>query len=265
MSVQDFSTILTSRIVNNQAISLEIPNTNFSLRLLGSTMPTNVDVIQVGENGVPQIVMYPKPGEDGLVALCIRILRGQNADYVPCFFRVVWKEKEGTKYPFIYLKESWVSPERIGHAAQSSIDVTIKGKRFSSFKRNGEDAPIYVPDGNLLCRYLWGTASALDVLHVAVQKKVGPITAKRVEQLGHEVQAVTQELNLNRQRMEDLKTKLSFYLNANGEYVQQVEDLQVTTMGLRNAIMPISDWFGRLPTWMQPKSVRDLIKVASGK
>lgn len=256
MSVHDFTGTLTTRVIANRAISVEVPNGNFSIRPLGSTMPMNVDVIKPGETGVTQIVLYPELGEDGLVAFCVRINRGQGAEYVPVFYHVVWKEKEGIKYPFIHVDESWVSTERIGRATASSIEVMVKGKCFSS--RENADT-IFVPDGNLLCRYMWGSASALDVLHAAVQKKVEPITDKRVEQLRREVRIATQELSRSVELVTQLQDDLSYHIRRSGEYVRQTDDLMAINSQLYKAISPIYELFGRLPVWMQPKSLRSII------
>lgn len=201
------SQYLVARVADNKAISLTALHTNARIKLFGSTMPMSAQ--RTDEFSSPsQLIVYPEQGKDGIVAIAVAIVsedrKGyQRSQYVTAFLRVSWKQKGEQAYPFIDLDESWVPADRIGQVTHEGVEVMLKnGRRFSSrdnFKydvNKGKDLPRFVPDGDLLCRYLWGTAHAADVLHAAVQEKVKslePTAVKRVEQLTGELRQLKNE------------------------------------------------------------------------
>ncbi len=194
MSNTKVSQYLAAKVVGNKVISLTALYTGVHVRFFGSTMPASIS--PTNDYGTTnQMTLYPEHGKDGIVAIVVviseRDSKGRtNSDFISAFLKVSWKEKEGQKYPFIDLDDPWVSADRIGQVTNDGVEVMLKNdKRFCTYDHfrwdhnKGKNLPGYVQDGNLLCRYLWGTAHAADVLHAAVQKKLEPLATERVEQV----------------------------------------------------------------------------------
>ena len=186
---------LAIRTIDNKAISLSPQDTGTMIRLLGSTFPTSVQA-DGHSTGHPQVTLYPEKGQNGLVAVAVVISHNPKAmaHFISAFLEVTWKNKDGNDYPFVDLDKPWISADRVGQTTSHDIEVMLPGgKRFCTYdhfgwKHNeGKNLPTCVPDGDLLCRYLWGTAHASDVLHAAVQHKLEPTAKKRVEELTNEV------------------------------------------------------------------------------
>jgi len=199
MASMNLSTHLVAKIIDNKAISLSSPWTNRRIKVLGSTMATSV-ICTGNYNSQSHVNIYPEKAKCGIVAVVVIVdTEGDKgrirSEYIPAFLKVVWKEKDGSQFPFVDLDDPWIPANRIGQVTSEAIEVMLSGgKRFCTEDHsvygynNGKNLPGYVPDGSLLCHYLWGSASAADVLHAAVQKKLEPLATKRVAELTSEAQ-----------------------------------------------------------------------------
>ena len=220
-------TLLSARVINNKAVQLSARQ-GVKITFYGSSMlcsiPSLPDQVLGTHRTVDELTIYPDPdeGKGGIIAVSVlsteRDHKGKPwSDTIFAFFEVIWRGN----HPFINLDETWTSPERIGQLTQKDqIIVTIRNRRYCSYNhhqwKNGESQPTFVPDSDLLCRYLYGTASAADVLHAAVQHKLEESAKSRVEKLSTEVA----RLELERSRWEtdarSIGTKLFEARESNG-------------------------------------------------
>ena len=211
----DISIYLTPRVIDNKVISLATKFTDANIKLFGSTMVTSIQPV---DNYVElnQVTLYPEYGKDGIVALAIiyRQHEGKghvNTSHIPAFLKLYWKENEGDKkvlYPFIDLDKPWIPTSRVGHVRDGGIEVRLQnGRRFCTEnypewrRREDKNLPVYLTDGNLLCRYLWGTAHADDVLQAAVHQKLEPTAKELVEEMKEKTDIIKDEISVLRNQM----------------------------------------------------------------
>ncbi len=151
-------------VLENKALLLYFDDTSTKIIFLGSTMKVSAE--NEGEES-HQLTIYPEVGKEGVIALGISLAGGTHTS---SFFKVIWKQKGDVTHPFIIADQPWSSPFRIGRITIDGVIVRLSnGKRSLSFEEISKTG--YRVSGNLLCRYLFGTAHAADLLHEVVQRK----------------------------------------------------------------------------------------------
>ena len=165
MGVEHF---LTARVLDKKAVLIECNFKSCGITVFGST----VKLSAIPGTYEHQFIVHPEPGKKGIIALVLQH-NDKTVSYHPTILEVVWKNNS----PVVELAESWATSERVGHVSPFGIEVMLpNGRRFASHGRfpmvDKSKRPLLVPDGDLLCRYLFGTAKAHEVLHTAVQHKL---------------------------------------------------------------------------------------------
>lgn len=233
---------LISRI-EGEAVFLSVQYTmHESMHLHGTTVPCSA---RSGGSNLTNLIIYPEPGKDGIIAITLQHVKVGHRDramysFDNFFLKVTWKQKEGEEpYPFVDIENPWFSAERIGQATRDGIDVVIKGIRFTTYPHGidkNERNIFHVPDGDLLCHYLWGTADAADVLHAAIQRKLEPILQERIAKMTNEVRVLE---NIERMRQDQVR-----HLS---EQVKRLEDsIRLAADTLKEETF-LEKFFGRLP------------------
>jgi hypothetical protein len=200
MATESIRRSIFANVIDNKAVVIGCIRDESHLVLHGSTLQASVASNAPAEK-LKTITLYPQQGEEGIIALVIHAFshrsggKHDHAQYIeiPVFLKLTWKQEGDTKKPFVDLDNPWYPADRIGQVQREQVEVCIKGKRFATYDHaqwnfnEKKSCPIFVQDGDLLCRYLWGTASAADVLDKAVEKKLEPSLRVRVERLTAEV------------------------------------------------------------------------------
>lgn len=217
---------LAVKVADNKALSL-FPNSygnTVYLRFFGASMPANV---KPGIDNVGSITLYPESGKNGIVAILVievqkasgKARNGQERSAMH-FFEVIWRdgENEGEKFPFIDLKTPWFPVERVGQVTQYGVEVTLPdGKRFNSELCNG---CFHVPDGNLLCGYLWGTVTKREVAHAGVQERLEVVRSEIISDQNRALRAKDK-------RIYDLEQSIHFYRYKEAEFKLSLSTAQV--------------------------------------
>lgn len=245
-----------ANVIDNKAIAIAGIDEHTTLRLLGATMTTNVNLTREYQSE-RIIILYPNKGEEGVIAIVINAFDGwtggkhnhPRGKRISVFLKVSWTGEGDDIKPYVELDTPWFTADRIGAITTDSyaeaIEVAFKGRRFSSLnlsrshrERDTERGTSYGLAGNLLCRYLWGTASVADVLHVAVQTKVEPLATKRMEQMTNEVRVLSSKVR---------------------HLIQEVETLEDYSLGTIVSMQDLRNLLQRIPRWLRPKSANEFI------
>ncbi|MFC1598578.1 hypothetical protein ACFL2U_01010 [Patescibacteria group bacterium] len=145
------------------------------LVVLGATMQTSVEIGML----VNSLVIVPEKGKLGLIALTVVSSRFEKKNYTKhhFFLKVDYTGDE----PKVDLEHPWIPPaDKLAQIYRKSfkidngsggygwpeltcIETTIDGHRFISVKRAAWEDASYV-DGNLLCLYLIGKISPVEIL-----------------------------------------------------------------------------------------------------
>src|SRR6185369_10117582 len=108
---------------------------NVKIMLFGATMPTSCAPTGQFDYGEAHFTVYPEPGKDGIVAVCVseRIYYGKNTEtrHFPAFLKVEWHGDKREKLR-IDLEKVWIPAERIGQVKSDCIEVMVRGRRFCS-------------------------------------------------------------------------------------------------------------------------------------
>ena len=148
-----------------------------SWALLGGNIPTNCP--ERGAFSTPVLTLHPEEGKGGIIALAIKqtshLSKGRyTTDYMHGLFEVTWGDdgKPRLNADSSWYKDGLMFRTIVDREEHSGIEVNIAGGWVSShnYHRSGmkTDKPLYVPDGNLLCRYLYGEAGADEVKATAI-------------------------------------------------------------------------------------------------
>jgi len=136
--------------------------------LVAATVKTNI----LNRTAVTRALSFPN-AEAGLLAIMVR---GEHEKHYPCFVEI--KGPFRLQIPkdnyFVEIDKQWIpSLDRPGQMVANYNDsyliVEIEGKIFASKEGKGN---FFVPDADLLCRYLYGTATADEVKEAARLQKV---------------------------------------------------------------------------------------------
>ena len=236
---------LLGATVKDGVVLIDAIDPSTRIRVHGSTMPLSLKG--------PEHVMSFSATQDatrqeprGVVAVWVWNLDGRG-EVVSGFIEFDW-----TKDKPAMLDATWVpSKGRLGQVFYNHLDVVTADNVFTTEKpgptarRNGENF-CYVPDGNLLCRFLIGLASEDDLNAAAVEREieVAAEIALRAElernsTLAMEIRRWTDELQTAKEMLRVIKTYGS------GGHRALVE-------GLTEALD------GRLP-WVSKKQIRKVI------
>lgn len=224
------------------------------IRLLGSTIKTAIQ--HEGFEDLDQLILYPVADEDGIVALVIIHApsdqkRSFGPYYIPCFLKVSWTQNEGEdRQCNIELNEPWTPTEHTGQLTAFSIEFTIAdGKHFSTHAsaahNKGENQPRYFPDGNLACRFLWGSATEEEVLEVAGHHELELSAAEQVRRLDGRIENLTDAITRS-------GSKLSTYYNI----INALEGSKFLSV--------LYKLLKRLPAWFFPKFFKNFIEAMNG-
>lgn len=131
-------------------------------------------------------VKVPEKGKQGIVALNIEHLEGSGKNESWCresHILAVYNPIEAGKNPYIDLDGIWVPPcaDRLMQINYwGKLEVKIDGIVYTTEKpcENSETSDCYVPDANLLCKYVLGIVSAKEVKAHA-ESYVQEISAKK--------------------------------------------------------------------------------------
>lgn len=176
------------------------------IRLLGSTLPTSA-IPQISGWGNDSLVIYPE-GKDGIIAIVVQVLfKGKNgwndSNDFTAFLRVI-PQKDGSVY--LNLEDQWFPAKRVGQLTVHGMDVRIGNKTFSTRSGCAPEA-IAFPDGNLLCKYLFGEASAGEVITAATESKLEENARKQLPKLVARINELENEnLKLERDKQWFLQT-----------------------------------------------------------
>ncbi|MDD5567231.1 MAG: hypothetical protein PHH01_03475 [Patescibacteria group bacterium] len=144
------------------------------LKLIGSTLPASVVSC---DDHHEAITIAPEKGKAGLVALASgHLIKGSWSHN--CYLLEVRWELEDGKRPSVDLKQVWQpSADRLGGIVSYDnnqyhcIQVMIDSDWFTSNRRmQGKPGYRYVPDPNLLCRYLIGEVDKETVIAAASEQ-----------------------------------------------------------------------------------------------
>ncbi|HWP61298.1 MAG TPA: hypothetical protein VN495_01720, partial [Candidatus Paceibacterota bacterium] len=161
-------------------------------------------------------------------------------------------EKDGR--PWIDLEKTWDPARRVGALSSSQIAAKIKGRTFCYRRHNLDRMPegsFLVPDGDLLCRYLYGTATAAEVLHAAVQKGLEPTLAARVESLTRDNRRQESLIFAYRERIDLLEEERDL-LRGNIPLLERCQ----TIMAYLRQSDPLYSLLKRLPRSSTPRFLR---------
>lgn len=262
MAANKFSEILTAKVVDNKAIALSAKYKYAPFSVIGSSMTVSAQHHSI-EDGTAQVTIYPQPDQDGIIAICAR-REWQNAepDTFYGFLSVTWKEKDEQKYPFVELEEMWSPSERIGHMHEDVITVQIRGKTFFSSPesriylklretdrthRMVKKEGTYVNDPNLLCRYLAGTASAIEILHFTTQT--------------YAEESVRVRLARVLERKTELKHEVETLKKLYAEMESDRDAFSRSGRELREAATPFVNLFWKIPSRFRTRSMKTLISL----
>lgn len=174
---------LSARVVDNKAIYIEAKYTSTTVCVYGATMPMSCRPMDAHDRGIENFTLYPEVGKDGIVAVCISSFNGSGKNtytsWQPNFLKVSWNEGKLS----VDLETAWVAIECIGQVTKYGIEVEIDGKRLKT----------PTVDGNLLCRYLWGTASKEDVLSTVAAKAEELSAVERLKEFKKSHQILLQQ------------------------------------------------------------------------
>ena len=224
-----------------------------SFTLLGSSMPTNATA---GSPGLHQLAIFPKSQVDGVIAISVtRMVLGKREETVfhyPFFIYVKWKDGK----PIAELDESWVSHKIISCVTRSGIEVVLpKDRRVSStpFREPNTTKVSLVPDADLLCRYLVGTATLREVRQAMIKEKVEKSAPKRIESLTRKLRIATARSSY----VEGICDTLTDEIRKKSADASAFAALLLKFMQTTD-----SKWFRRLVPWFAVSMLRDLL---SGK
>lgn len=154
-------------------------------------------------------VVAPGEGKEGIIALTVSGSRGKEEFDIDFVLPVIHPEEKG-KEPYIELEKIWVPPlpnrlPRIGkdcYFAKHIFSVKIGGIIYTTDKHTAENDPKYryVPDGNLLCKYIMGEVDAIEVRQRSA-KYAEEVSMKKI------VNRVTQDYLDLQKRHKDLAEK----------------------------------------------------------
>ncbi len=263
------------RIIDNKTIFLSCKFESDGIRLFGTTVQTSIAPNQSSSLvGDKNLTIYPEEGKEGVIAICVvRASSNQRWLYSPALLRIEWrKNTEGKFFPYIDLEECWVPANRICHVSGEGLEVVLGGKRFSTHNYRKEGAkghrldPLYVPDGNVICKYLFGTLHSSDVLHAAVQHTLEPTMRERVIEL-------TEDLILEKKATMEMSNRLSQKcsedINTRGQMIDLINrendlttQLGLKTQALKNLSVSMNDLLAILnktPQWLRLPLIDNLI------
>lgn len=157
--------------VQDGAVILSTTHPESTLRVIGSTVKNNSPQGEIW-NSVSSVVLYPEPGEEGIIALYLTIYQGrdQKQRVSQSNLSIFLKVEQRDGQPRIDLERPWFPTKRIGSVVRDDVQVEVRGKIFttSSLYRDRKPGdPFPQMDGDLLCRYLFGSAHACDVINAA--------------------------------------------------------------------------------------------------
>ncbi|MFA5070459.1 MAG: hypothetical protein WC528_04220 [Patescibacteria group bacterium] len=134
-------------------------------------------------------------GKSGTIALCV-ISPGNHSSH---YYGYILSVENG----HIDLVKPWLAlPEKMCHVAETTLTVKIRGKYFCSgtLPINENPDTLFVPDGNLLCRYLAGEIRASHVIAAAVERKLEMSARDKLAKLETELE----EANNAQRYIEDI-------------------------------------------------------------
>ncbi|MEA1929408.1 MAG: hypothetical protein U9M92_00765 [Patescibacteria group bacterium] len=164
------SNFFRAKVSDKGVILLRPYFTGSSIRFLGTSIPTSA---KPGDNELASICIYPEESRPGLVAVVVMVPgKRRDTNFRQFFLQVRWENGQ----PRIDLEETscLLDSRRLGQAYDDHIEVEIDGQRYSSVSVRATRAgkPIlHVPDANLLCCYLAGTAGAEEIVEAAEEQE----------------------------------------------------------------------------------------------
>lgn len=186
-----------------------------TIYIIGTTVPMSAKPGDI----VHSFALYPEH-QEGIVALSVyamhRVGKHQHGTRVPFLLEVIAPGDDHTPVA-VTLANSWV-PLRPGQVYDTHLEVQIGGQRFTSQPPNVSCASRglrYVPDPNLLCRYLLGETIE-DEVRTAAAEYIEEVSAR--EQLAEALKRLA-ELE---QRVQDLAAEVSREANVRNDTVGRV-------------------------------------------
>lgn len=150
-------------------IILEGINTDMFL-MLGSSLPASVSPDRY--TYVNSLTIAVERGKKGVMAVRVTTARFDKkyTNYIGFLLPVEWKGDDPR--PFVDLEHPFVPRgDRLGQVVDDHLEVVIDGKTFTTNEHAERDEPgkVYIPDGNLLCKYLVGDVDAEEVKAAATE------------------------------------------------------------------------------------------------
>ncbi len=271
---------VTVRPRGNKILVISPTRAEGRIKLFGSTMPTSARPLNQRGSGEHQLVLYPKSGESGIIAICVCTFGdttggGKEVITLPAFLLVQWKKNhEGQPFPFIDLQDQWFPEDRIGQVCDHGLEIEICGKRIStddlrSFRQDGqprEGDPLYLPDGNLACLYLFGKADPSQVLRAVLEQRLQPLTRRALDEIKHDVYRVCRDRELTAAENSRLMRQLAWGHQRRLEQEETIWTLRAGTQNVGTFLNRINSDAARLeallgviPRRMRPPVVRRLL------
>lgn len=166
------------------------------IRVLGSSVPLSA---VPGYKSSSFSFSMEEGQRPGLIA--VSVMRPEGKGVIGGEYFLPTRMKDGA--PYVDLEEPWVPLKgRLGQVHGEGVEILIGGKTFttvdvpSSSAYNAERfaRDYFVPDPNIICRYLAGDVGADAVIHAAVQYKVEVNARARVSELERELAEAREQL-----------------------------------------------------------------------
>ncbi len=215
------SQLLSAKVSENKTILLNGISLN-QITFIGATMPVSV---KPGDE-VNFFTLAPEKEKQGIVAVAVYTKnycrqKGDPGIQLSFFLRV---ENPDTTGPHIDLEDPWIpGSDRLGQIIGTNIHVRIDGELFSTFKRYSalESGYNYVPDPNIICKYLIGEVGP-DEVRAAVSEHIAemqareklPVLEKQLENAKYEGKVLTIQNDGFRREKEALMEKWSQWKKA---------------------------------------------------
>ena len=214
---------------------------HYDIHLLGASVTVDQKPSFKSDHPHPQITLRLKQGEEGVVAVAVRNRDSKHVPIHAYFFKISWKKKEGEEklIPWIDLENPWTPPTRRGRIDPEYFHIeALIGERVYS----GHSGGGHRDHANLLCRYLYGTASEEEVLRAIVYPEVlKPFHVLRVRGLEAQVATLTEQ-NL---RFEGREVRRCFEID---QLRAEKRRMNADLLGTVQALGDANEMIGKLKT-----------------
>lgn len=201
--------------VGKKAVVLRVKGDGDYFYLIGTSVETSGKC----RESATELALVPDPKKSGIVGIYLLHNAGsgknRTSESTYLTLQVGYKEDR----PNIDLEELWIPPDdrTLFMHNVNEADVVIKGERFTTYKYQAEkEGCRFIPDANILFKYVAEDISADDVRKAATEQEVKETAPEIIKKLEERIanlhcakSAYEEQLNKKDEEIDDLRWKFA--------------------------------------------------------